>query len=140
MGVIEVRSDSETIASWSGNDVTAPQVTVELHRRNATKMTNTDYLGFFTGKTRAHNFVLLSSQALADFASQLIEVACNVLCTSFQQQFKARIQTVEEGSWTCACFPRQGTFVPLLFEVVVVLRIANTNPSNQGRLNSLPGP
>ena len=68
---------------------------------------------------------------------QLFQMARDLLDARLHQKIQAGFEAMNQGSGAGARFPGECAPVPALFEVQVVIRIWNTHPADERRLNTL---
>src|SRR6185369_2306353 len=118
--------------SWSRDDVSSFEVSVEGHRGKTSRGSQANDLRLLARRTRTDDLVRLSLDAIAQVIGQLLEIARDVRRPVVMQQVETRLQAVNQRGGTSARFPSECAGVPALLEVLVVLRVGYADPADEG--------
>ena len=80
-GVIKMRGDPEAITARCGDDVSLIEVAIKRHRRKTATMANTNNLRLLTGRSRAHDVIVLIRETFAKIIRQFLKIVCDLLDT-----------------------------------------------------------
>src|SRR6266446_4787278 len=102
-------------------------------------MTDADNLRLFSPPPRTNDLIPITVQIFTEIIRQLFEVGSDTLASCVGQELQAGFQPMNQRRGGSASFPGQRPVIPPLFEVLVILRIGNTDPAYQRGLDSFTG-
>ena len=88
--VVKVRRNSQSITAGSSDDVSFPEVAVQIHWTETSSVSNTNDLRFFAHASRAYNFIVRVSQLFAKVVGEFFEMRLDGANANLIQKLQAR--------------------------------------------------